>query len=391
MKKFAFLFVILLAALLSPALAQILPEAWQAPGQELMADLDLLADRHEPRLDPNRVDRPDDPVPIGPRYGEKVQTADFAERCAAEGVFFCQGFDSPDDVPLGARKPEGLSISRSAARNGGLRPVIFDGVVRHMYPNRSGQSQSGFYFFDWVEAGVHEPIGPGGSLYTQWRQFMPAEYLQTVFRHVNGGRTKPKAVIISESGGESCTPTHVVVTSNNLFPLGATGPEVTRTPFLYNRCRPTQTMVFAGDNQPICDPGPGSRNPGACAARRLPEDDARWNFPKDVWVTYQLGLDVDPEDAAYTEDPSGRLVWNTHVRLWATVDGGPTVLVVDYIHPTSAFYTYNDDGTVKAYRPWGRVWLIDFMTKKDATQEHAPTYTDYDELIVGTRRIPHPQ
>ena len=37
---------------------------------------------------------------------------------------------------------------------------------------------------------------------------------------------------------------------------------------------------------------------------------------------------------------------------------------------------------------WGRLWATPYMTNKDPAQVHPDTFTEIDEVIVSTRRIP---
>jgi hypothetical protein len=381
------------------------PEGALPPVINLNVQCKVTTSEAEPAPDDPPVEDEEPPVvepdpsagfPIGPGYGFNVATADFAQRCAADGAFFCQGFD--DDIPAGSEdQPQGVSWDANAQR-----PTVADGVIRMAYPDLSGQSGSGLYFVDFAESHGFE-IGPGESLFVQFRARMSQALSETEFFHSDGSRTKPKMLIISDSGEDSgnssCTANHFVLTTNNMGP----NPGDPRSLFPYNRCRPTQTITHIGpkpggsrlwDTQPITTTlGRSEDNPGLPVGESVDRrcwsgDDptqegdgyeACWTLPTDRWATYQVGLTFDSE--SYIESQSGREVWNTRVQVWAQADGEARELVVDTVHP----YSRADMGL-------GRVWLLIFMTKKDPTIPHAgDVYADYDELILSRSRIPDPK
>ena len=301
-------------------------------------------------------------------------TSDFSQRCA--GAFFCQGFDTP--VATGTKGDEGVvSGSRTLATS--RRPLVDKGVLHFEILPGQVSGGAGYYYFDFAERdGIK--IGPGESIFVQWRQYMPAALVTTRFAAVKGKGTAPKQLIFSqdgESGRDStCTPNQIVVVAGSI----ASSPGH-RYPSMYNSCGTINLIELAGptvggskrwDRQPI-----GNVAPSVARQCWRGNTDGCWEHLPDTWATYQVGLTVAP--TSYV-DSRGRQYWDCHVQLWAKTDGKPTEVVIDIVEPIG-----------HADLKWGRVWLLPYMTKKDPAQVHPETFTDYDELILSRQRIPDPQ
>lgn len=102
------------------------------------------------------------------------------------------------------------------------------------------------------------------------------------------------------------------------------------------------------------------------------------------WMTLQLGVDYG---AIRNDAPWNGLYVDARVRLWMTYEGGATVLLHDFNTATDAGWNpiRCDDG------PITKVWLFPYMTGKGGLQTYpTPVSMWYDELIIGTQKIPDP-
>ena len=75
---------------------------------------------------------------------------------------------------------------------------------------------------------------------------------------------------------------------------------------------------------------------------------------------------------------------NSFVELWIAREGQPSELAI-------AWGPYNlSAGSPGANQKFGKVWLLPYNTRKDASVAYPETYTWYDELIISRTRIADP-
>ena len=127
-------------------------------------------------------------------------------------------------------------------------------------------------------------------------------------------------------------------------------------------------------------------------------------MPPDEFVTLQLGITLGaPGVWDYSVNGSDHVgpvdAWpQSTIRLWATRDGGPTQLILD-MHPGLPGYApllrpkaeAPDPGEAPwGHQVYGRVNLMCHMTRMGSQQTPGDGHVHYDELIIGTKRIPDP-
>jgi hypothetical protein len=300
-----------------------------------------------------------------------TRTNDFAERCA--GAFFCQGFDKP----VGTKHEEWLGIGAGALDNARNRlPTIQNGLLHFEMLSGQDAGGAGYYYMDFAKR-LGIKIGPGESIFVQWRQYMPSSFVTTMFQNKQSGPTHPKQIILSQDGETSnesaCSPNEVVVVSQNM--RGVPG---RRFPSMYSQCGDTNLVELPGPKPKLFDRQPiGNSKPSVARQCWRGNIDACWEQSPDKWATYQMGLTIAP--TSYL-DRRGHALWDCHVQFWAKTDGNPGELVIDAIEPIR-----------HVSLKWGRIWLLPYITRKDPAQVHPDTYTDYDELILSRSRIPDPR
>ena len=91
-------------------------------------------------------------------------------------------------------------------------PHVENGALKFEIVSNSNGSASGNFYAEFANAKfLGREIGPGESVYYQWRQYFPKELLETAFMGSDGRQTTFKLSILSDSGTSSCTANEMVV------------------------------------------------------------------------------------------------------------------------------------------------------------------------------------
>ena len=99
-------------------------------------------------------------------------------------------------------------------------------------------------------------------------------------------------------------------------------------------------------------------------------------YQAEEWMTFQLAIRVG---TWYKND--GRYRNDSFIELWVAREGEPSRRVV------SQRYDLANNNPAARY---GKVWLLPYLTGKDASQVHPNAFTWYDELIISTAPIADP-
>lgn len=100
------------------------------------------------------------------------------------------------------------------------------------------------------------------------------------------------------------------------------------------------------------------------------------DYEADQWMTFQLTVKIGTwykNDHKYHND--------SLIELWVATQGEPSRRVISHKYDLA-----NNDPLAK----YGKVWLLPYLTAKDASQTHADAYTWYDELIISGTPIADP-
>jgi len=103
-----------------------------------------------------------------------------------------------------------------------------------------------------------------------------------------------------------------------------------------------------------------------------------FKYAADEWMTFQVHIKIG--------------TWNTassRIEVWAAREGQPSVQIYDSNFAFPSGFTLYQNSTYGA--KFGKVWLLPYMTNKDATEVYPQTYTWYDELIISRQRIVDPR
>ncbi|MCA9472997.1 MAG: hypothetical protein MRJ96_10845 [Nitrospirales bacterium] len=298
---------------------------------------------------------PPPPPPPSPPSG----TSDFAELCARSTTLVCRDFST--QPPYDFDGVEGIFHNKgdcdsSAILDNASRtcPQIENGTLKFTVPTMSGAGGSGQYFLRFADFNGGKSIQPGEEIFVRWRQKYSASFLATKYKNSAGW----KHGMLGAADEFSCASNEVVV--QNSFQRGV--------PQMYHACglfQPFEKKV-SGTNDFDYQPGGDNRCLRSDIVDKNPPDFSNGCFPykADVWVTYQVGI---------THAASGQ---PSRIRLWVQEDGGPRLLIIDYLH------------TLRNTKGYGKVWFLPYQTDKDSTQDHPEGYIWYDELIVSKVQLP---
>jgi len=119
-------------------------------------------------------------------------------------------------------------------------------------------------------------------------------------------------------------------------------------------------------------------------------------YAPNEWMTFQVHVKIGTwylNNNVFHRD--------SQIQLWAAREGQPSQLVIDtglYASgqsPDPGTFTPNPNGgfdlaNTSANAKYGKVWLLPYITAKDATQALPVSYVWYDDLIVSTQKIADP-
>ncbi|MBW2523202.1 MAG: hypothetical protein JRI23_03465, partial [Deltaproteobacteria bacterium] len=240
----------------------------------------------------------------------------FAERCASPGVIACWGFDTPQDTD-----PYLRDSGFSAPAYDGQTYAEGGGAIHMRVEPGSAADSSGSAVLDFSPG-----VGPGETLYLQWRQRFSASFIDTVY-DANGW----KQLLIHENTATSgCSDSEIVVTNKQ---------ENRDFPIVYHACNifhsPVENPVDGDIWEHDLQPGGDNRCLYSWMEDGLdfvePTDDvdelACIGYAPDQWMTFQLAVHIASWCTAtsYEQCPQ-----DSRFELWVTQEGGPTIEVIDW-------------------------------------------------------------
>ena len=291
-----------------------------------------------------------------PIVNDDQSRATFKQRCADPNVVRCFGFE------IGELSTQGGPISWSAyaetvgtfangLENGsdltGRVELATDqkasgeSSLKFFMPSRTGAGFAGQFYANFSDD-FSVQFGEGEEFYVQWRQRFSRDFLKNRYLP----RSNWKQAVIGEGNRPgkpawSCTQLELVVNQDDFgFPA------------MYHSCGGKDDQY-----EPIYQ---------------------KWSvsYEPDQWMTFQLHVKVGTwykNDRKYHKD--------SFIELWVAQEGKPSRVVV------SEKYDLANNNPIAKY---GKIWLLPYLTRKDATQLHPNAYTWYDELVISTAPIADP-
>lgn len=314
--------------------------------------------------------------------------ADFQKRRTAPGVVRWFDFDSAGQLGSSA-----YGANFGATPGTGTAPAIDTSVaasgagsLRFEVPSQSGPNAAGAWFANF-SPDLATQFGENSEFFIQWRQRFNKAFVDTFFTERGGGAQGGIKQLIVTTGDQ---PEHLYASCEAIGNVVQTYYQ-RRFPIVYNSCTGSRShgpyaglyektrggfLLQNGLPPPSCPygstRGAGTTPPSNC-----------FGWVADEWMTFQMGITLGPRDNANGE------FTNSRVRLWAARDGEPSQLIIDWNPGVSGYFPLTAGPALQNQR-FGKVFLLPYMTGKDASQPHDLAQTWYDELIISTQRIPDP-
>ena len=307
---------------------------------------------------------------------------DYANRCSAAGVIYCEGFDNAADFThLTNQNQSGLfqgndagcagtsncygSQDASTYRSGGS-------ALLFTIPGAAGADPSGFWkqmFTPSLSASPAQAtvFGQNSHFYISYAQRMDAPYITNPWPATGGGTTNWKQQIISS---DQSTCGNIEITTVNAYNRGY--------PETYSQCGADGFQTTVGStlyqemNQQVIT---GSGTTGYACIYNTPQPEAGcYDYVPNVWTTYYYDIQIGTWGSP-----------NSNINEYLSTPTSPGWR--EWIYQPN--HTLNNDAGLPAY---DTVTLIPYWTNRDAGVSAGPTsHTWYDELIISSQPIAPPQ
>lgn len=298
-------------------------------------------------------------------------TNDFETRRQAPGVVRWFSFDSQAETDPHIFPPWGTTTK--------LGKVVTDimasgaGSLRFEIPSNSGSDTSGSFFLNFSDD-LSVQFGEGQEFFVQWRQRFSPEFLNTYYQ--GGGGWKQAIIGEGDRPGEtiySCTQLEIV--TQNTYQRGF--------PQMYHSCG-GKDGHYESFETPVNGDFLLQNNVPGCLYSLVSNSSSKSEYippcigyKANQWMTFQVRIKIG---TWYKND--GNYHRDSVVELRVANEGEPSQMVIN----KTGYDIANNDPAAK----YGKVWLLPYHTKKDASQAHPTAYTWYDELIISRQRIPDP-
>jgi hypothetical protein len=292
-------------------------------------------------------------------------------------------------------------------------PASGAGSLRFKIPAQGGDGSAGsfrFAFtpnFSWFGGSATDAPWPGAAtgqdFYIQWRQRFDSTLLNNELNKGYGANADGfKQAIIAEpdfnatqyppSGreGNACSDNEIVLQNVSLRGF----------PQIYHSCgykdgsyEPLNVYNSARfPSQYLLQNGPPPPTGAYCLWNSSYTDPPCAIYKANQWMTFQIHVHIG---TWYTNN--GVYKHDSAMQMWVANEGQPSRLVLDF-SPTSL-----DDGAkgydlasslytgLNRFAPYGKIWLLPYMTNRDTSITAPVAYTWYDELIISTQRIADPK
>lgn len=371
------------------------------------------------------------------QHSAKIDSmADWQRRSRAQGVVVAVGFDHIDewakysydrDKCNPAYQVQTGTFGKSGCRNNAWDSRIRAsgaGSVRFDILSQTGEGAGGNIAIPFGDYATNQ-FGANSEFWVSWRQRMDKRFIAGFLAAGGGGRfANAKQVIIAQGDmpigdgkrhvtGNACSEAEVVVVSSNPgnrmpYPVGYI--ECGRYVFFEQVLPPSSYAGNAAGSTPLtrqnmrknaqkqfnCIGHPDTLDQSGC-----------FTYRPDEWISYMVHLKLGPEGQAVSsvsrKEQPGYI--RSEYELFAAYDGEDFQLLhrqSDVVIPKGQYFVGGDPLQASSYKSgwgpadghpqakFGKLWLLPYMTNKDATETSQTASTWYDEVIVSRCRIAAP-
>ncbi len=323
------------------------------------------------------VSAPTTPPPTG-------GSPDFQTRCTASGVVRCFGFDTVADLGGTYGNNFGNFNNAGACNTTTIRCPVIDttltasgaGSLKFTQPSQSGAGAAGQWFTNFSPDLVTQ-FGAGGEFWIQWRQRFDTAFTTNVY--TGGDGEGPKQINISGGDSPGCTVANNTNCRSSNVDIELVMQNLSQRKYaqmygyLERSGEPQQftqlAESFGSDIKfqnarpsPYClySQGVNGTTAGTCIGY----------FPNE-WMTFKVHVKLGPLSGPY---------WtNTQIDMWIGREGQALQPAISWTGNYGA-----------SSNKFGKIWLVPYITNKDASQAHPQANTWYDELIISTQNIADP-
>ena len=312
--------------------------------------------------------------------GRAEATVSFATRCAAAGVFICEGFNTPGNNGFNALGSGCVTATECHTNQGALNngngfiytlaggtnwPVVSNdrmtegtGSLRLAFPNGAIMDQQ---MAQYVHP-FNRAFAPGANneWWLQFKQYYPAQ--MNTGSSFNPANNQGWKVVDMHNYPRACD--NIEITQQNTY--------LSAMLEWYTQCGPGIGPFHSGDTviSPYYVQG-GTGVTFACDQSQVPGPCLL--YPSNVWMVQMIHIKLGAWGAS-----------TSLVEAWAAIDGQP---LQKYLYvPDWPFFNSSDSASAQAYT---HLQLTNYMTGGPTIV--VPTfYTYYDELIMSTQAIADP-
>jgi hypothetical protein len=323
--------------------------------------------------------------------------SDFTTRCAAAGVIFCEGFESTAAFAKGdgAEGPVGINIL------GTTSPTIDTtikasgaGSLKLTVPANSGANSSGNYWHNFSNDFLTQFDG-NSTFYVQFRWRASSCFLkQGAAEPCTGGiRTFQdgggwKVAHIGTGDKPGCGPSNSAPCYSSCSDLETVPQNTYHRGFAqtYHSCpgpfTTDDSVSFGGSDFKLqsARPSPYCLYSQAGAGTQFPPTGNCFGFFPDEWMTFKIQHQLGPR---ISNGKGQDFFQASTIRVWIARENQPSELVTLW---TSDLYA----GPTGDNQRFGKVYLNNYNTGKNAGETNPISAVWYDELIVSTQDIADP-
>jgi hypothetical protein len=284
---------------------------------------------------------------------------DFRQRCAAEGVLVCEGFDDPIRFKPALYPASGLYPAGSGVFQGTLDTSIAasgNGSLRFEIDPYTSANSAGF----WRHA-FGKSFGPHSTFYVQFRFRVSREMLTENWGD-STGNTSWKVAIFHHFP-KTCGSVEITTQDNYNFGL----------PIMYTDCGARAMFTNEGKPPYLKQQGDTPKSGYNCQfGTDYSRDKKCLRFVPDSWMTFYYRISIGDWGKP-----------NSNIQAWAALPGEP---LKQWVNMPNFALDVDSPGN-----NYDSIDLLNYMTNKDPKAKHAVAYTWYDELIVSSQQIAAPK
>jgi hypothetical protein len=328
---------------------------------------------------------------------------DFTTRCNMPGVVRCFGFDSTADNPDLTGLGPNFGNIKALNCPSCLRPMIDTtikasgaGSLKFTTPSQSGAAVAGSWFANF-SPDLSTQFGNGDTFYVMYRMRVDAPAIRPWLQS-NGGATGWKQQLIGSGDLSTCPSSGISFRSGGPCASSCSSMEIALSqsnkhlgPGEYIGCGFFYSFGEWHDGTQVRLQHQG---PPYCYH---PNDPQRGCFRHvaNVWTTYKFKVTIGQFNCSSTHACGSG---GSRIQIWAKRDSGEytaqwqdrEVLIFDSNDVTPKGFNIHNETIQGQQTRFGKIWLLPYMTNKNAAEVHEPFHHWFDELIISRADIPWP-